>query len=1034
MKNNTIYEKPIMSICFCLIFLFTLILLAVNSTNNESFRNDNIMFSISFKHYGINSMEMERTIAMPLEDRLSLLTDIKSLITTSENGETRAYMYFKKNNNKLLSHNKIDARYEAIRDIAQSVYETLPRSAQRPVINSSAEFRNPVWTAALYNKNKGGRINSYIEKKIKPVLSSINGVAEVEIYGFGINEIIITPKPDKIILNNLTASDLAYILGSNDVFIPAGSVKEKTQEIFIAVDGRFNTLEELKSAIIPLPNGNGTKLENIATVEEKEREPDIISRLDGKKTILISIIPVFGTDIRQLSKKINNEIKMFSNDIDFNILSDNGNEEEKAYRSVLMAALQGALVVALITILIMKKNGSGIVTLLCALIIPYICIASALMMIAIGLPLDKNLFIGISAGIGSAVDTTIICCEQLNRLNTTDKIRNKMSMLKIPIVSGTLTTAITFLPVFTISFSSKIILVLGIAIIIVNVISMILGLFVVPTIFSYSVRKRSVLRNTGEIKNKYLIKKLHFIKVIFNRLKRKAIKLFSKTLFFCFKKPIIICFATLTITVAGIIAVAIVGTDSAEDETENTLYIQAQFISGLRANEIDNIMAEWTENINKIDGIINVQTGARVASSTVLIKFNPKAIRKEKIKEIIRASKLSNGFFYISENGSNDRNWVISISGDDNKKCIELAKEAANRMLTIPIVKDTILNFKDGPKQITFSPNRSKINELNNSVDANIRLLNISETLRWGVHGPVAYKRIASNNNTGDSNAHETDVRIKGWTRDVPTLSMIKKANIPVSLDGTNSSISIEELTTTNESTETSIIRREDRRRVASISIRTNKADPRKIRSIVMPELNKINKPAGYSIDFDRTAIDSAETLTRTIFYFIFSILLCYMIIAALNESFIIPVLAIAVIPPSIAIPAVILSIFGYSVDAGIACAFVAVCGLTVNSSLLVLDNIRSIFKKNTDGENNMFLFMYKKIRRMLPLLSGTTITTITASFPFLFISESSNRTVRVLSLVTILGVGASCLFSIYFIPSFTIFIKKHFHRVRSLA
>jgi multidrug efflux pump subunit AcrB len=265
--------------------------------------------------------------------------------------------------------------------------------------------------------------------------------------------------------------------------------------------------------------------------------------------------------------------------------------------------------------------------------------------------------------------------------------------------------------------------------------------------------------------------------------------------------------------------------------------------------------------------------------------------------------------------------------------------------------------------------------------------------MRRGVYGPVAYKRIGAEG--------ETDVRVR-IGRETPS----KEAVQDMILGGIRAS----DLMKGKEKTETSGIYRQDRRRIASFSIRTKPVDPRKARDSVMAALKGLDLPQGYAITFDRDAIEAAQSLSKTAIYFALAIVFCYMVIAASNESFGLPLIILSVVPPSLAVPALCMLLTGASITANLAAAFIAVSGMAVNAAVLVADSLRP-FPRSSEA-------CRRAIRGRLPSLLATTGTTIAGALPFLFLSEGSNGMVKTLSLVSAMGVGASCVFSLFMLPA----------------
>jgi HAE1 family hydrophobic/amphiphilic exporter-1 len=222
-------------------------------------------------------------------------------------------------------------------------------------------------------------------------------------------------------------------------------------------------------------------------------------------------------------------------------------------------------------------------------------------------------------------------------------------------------------------------------------------------------------------------------------------------------------------------------------------------------------------------------------------------------------------------------------------------------------------------------------------------------------------------------------------------------------------------LTETFRDREPSLIRREDRRRTASFSVRTAPMDPRKAREKILGFLQTLELPEGYTVEFDREAVRAAETLSKTSFRFLFALLFCYMIIAASSESFSLPLIILSSVPPSLAVPVLILTPLGFPVNAAVACSLVAVSGMAVNASVLTGENFKQFLKTKKPLEA---MKVYRLLRSRLPVLTACTGTTAAGTLPFLLLRENSNAMLKVLSLVTFFGVTASAFCSLALIPS----------------
>jgi multidrug efflux pump subunit AcrB len=983
--------------------------ISLSGTGGES-------FTVIQRYYGVDAAEMERIAAVPLEDALAGIRGLKKIRSASENGMVRVFARFE---------GKAAGRYEAVREAAQKVYKELPQAAQRPEILSSGGSRLPVWIAAVASKKSGVPPGTLLERNVKPVLESIPGAGEVEISGASVKEVVIAIDASRAARLGLEAGDVAAPLARGDALFRGGKLPEGNREVSVVFDGRYADVQNLEKALIPIRGKNGTAfsaLEDIASVREEEKESNSLSRLNGKETAVIAVTAgggadPGGADLGKLSESIRKEIAQFE-DLEFTVLSDRGGEERAAYRSVLNAAIQGSAAVALMAALLCFRKGRRLFVPVCALSVPLIMLFSAAALSFLGIELDTPVLAGLSAGAGAAVDAVILCAEYLGSAATFPEGRRALASLRFPLVSGAATTIIALFPlVFQKSaegFHS-----VAWAVGSVNFVSMVLALTLLPPLFLYrpsraaavpSVSSASPVSSASSVSSARKPKKEFFLagktlprlsrkqkpagRNLFRRF-RPLSRLLAAHVRFCATKPFAVIAFWLLLTGLGAASIITGGADTSSRISENSVYAQVEFEGGLRREAVDRILAGFGESLKATAGITDVQTSARTGSGSALLRFDPSRLNAEKVRALLRSKPVPGGFVYISESSPKERIWELYVSGDDGGLCREFAAEAARICVSLPFVDETVLNFKEGPLRLTLKAGWERLAE------AGLSFSGLGNMLRYSVHGPVIYKRLSPEG--------ETDVRLK-WGEGTPGRDEIRQS----AFAGSAGPVGAGTLFTETEDREPGIIQRIDRRRSASISIRTKAADPRKIRDWLGPALSKLALPPGYGIEFDPDAIQSAEELSGSWQLFALALFLCYFVIASSRESFLFPFAVLAVVPPSLAFPA----LFMASLDAASASAFIAVSGMAVNAAVLVADT-----------RGGSALGLYRVLRKRFPLLAATSGTTIAGALPFLFLARSSASVVRSLSLVSAFGVAASVLCSISLIPALASRFPRMFKR-----
>ena len=996
------FQRPFAALCILAVVVILSVYILFSSDGKREYGGE-AGYRITLRHYGSDAHEMERTVAVPLEDALSAIPGINRVMTLSENGSVRAYAVFRRSRRGFFAVE--DDYYESVREAAQRVYETLPSSAQRPELSSSGDFRVPFWVAAVYSPGGDSAMpdGALLERTIKPALSSIDGIGEVEIAGPGIREIVITLNQEKAAALGLSPASIAGFLAGNDALFPAGFFRYGGIEIPMRLDGRYKDLQALSEALIPLnapnvPFGATAALGDIAEIREQERDGDILSRLNGKRTAVISVTAASGTDSGLLSSRIKKEMENFSSlPVEFRVLEDRGAEEAAAFRSVFAAAMKAAVLVALAVIFLGIGKKAGLKNgLICAATIPLILMVSAALLSAMGFPFNGKFLAGLAVGIGGAVDAVILSAEGFGRAGNSGEGKAMLKSIWSPLLLGAATTVAALLPLAGINTAGDISIIIS-AVGVVTFVSVLIALALLPPLFLWENKTFVRCELMPAAAYTRTIKRWRsMLKYIRRRLARS----FAATLRFCTRNAPAVPAVSLFVCAAAVFALAAAGTDTSGEWAEDSVYAQVEFDGGFLKEEGDILLASWAADIGNHPGVREVQTGARTGSGYGLVTFDPRIVNAGEIRNLVRSKAIPGAFIYIPEPSAGDRIWTITISGDDADKCRELARMAASLCSSLSFVKETVLNFKDGGPRLTLVPQRELL------ARAGMRFSFAADTVRRGVHGPVAYKR--------SGGGGETDVRIRFGSLENPSVTLNGSGVLRIPLaanDSNQGTLRVGALMKAERTQDVSGIKRENRRRVASFSIGTASGDPRFFRDKTMEALKNLELPPGYRIEFDPEAIHQAEALSGKLLNFTWAILFCYMVIAAVKESFILPLIILASIPFSLAVPVLLLVIFGIPINAAAACALVAVSGMTVSASVISAGELWRHGEKEAGA-------VYKILRDRIPALLAMTGTTIFGALPFLFLQEGANALVRMLALVSVLGVGTSFFCSITLIPS----------------
>jgi len=991
------YGRSVAAVCALLAVLAASINILLGAEFGPREPSSRSTFAVTIRHCGVDAREMERTVAIPLEDALASAAFAVETSSASDYGKARVVVRF------ATGHDQ-DNSYEAVRDAAERVYRSLPASVQRPEIDSTSEGRGPVWVAAVHADGCAeADLGRVLERVVRPAFQKIQGTGDIELAGTGLPELLVEVDEASAAVMGIDAFSVARSLASGDIIVPAGSLRSSGIRSSIIMDGRYATPSGLSQAPVQSGSGNPVRLGMFATIKEQDRKPEVLSRVDGKPAITIAVNPGGSANLAVLSKALASECESLSSayGLRFRILSDIGAEVSKSFVSTLSAAVQGAIAVGVASALLVgcgagrcrsrngMHSGGGRARLVAVAAVPLIMTVSAASLSALGFGLDRHVLAGLAVGLGASVDSAILAAERLARVESVSEGTQAMRELVPSLASGTATTLVVLLPLASLDFMSEGVARVAAAIAAVSVVSFVYTVIIMPPLIlgvSATVTSMETRSEERPVRHsKYRARWLY--------------RLLARNAAACARKPLLTLATAAGLSAIGLAAVLASPFDTETPFEENSVYIHLEFEPGAAAESVDAALTSYAEQLLGTTGVQSVQSTARRGSGSVLASFDPRSVSRSSVASAARGIAVPGGFAWLPGSTSEEHSWELVVAGDDDAECRRLATQAARAVASLPFVLETVLDFKDGPEDLVLRPVRER------SAACAVGLSRSAASLRRAVHGPVAYKRLGPDG--------ETDVRVTTARAGEPRIP--DAASTLVRTDA--GTVRIDSLMALTRERDASRITRRDRRRVASITMRARPIDPRKARDQVEALVAGMERPAGYSYEFDRAAVESARRLGNAGWSFLLAAALAYMASAAITESFGAPLAVLSALPPSLAVPALLLFISGTPMDAAVACAFVAVSGMAVNASVLTVDEWRA----HGPGSAACARDLYRVTRSRIASLAATSGTSVAGSLPFLFLADSGGAMARSLAFVTATGTAASFLVAITVVPALAV-------------
>ena len=170
-------------------------------------------------------------------------------------------------------------------------------------------------TLAATSQMNATEFYDLMDKELAPILSRTDGVAQINLIGGQEREIKVSIDALKLEGYGLSLLQVQNAILTSNLDFPTGSVKTREQSVIIRLSGKFKNVEELRKLVI-LENKDGVqiRLEDVADVQDGEKDVEKIARVNQKSAIIAQVIKQTDANAVEVSKTIQEQIKKVEKD------------------------------------------------------------------------------------------------------------------------------------------------------------------------------------------------------------------------------------------------------------------------------------------------------------------------------------------------------------------------------------------------------------------------------------------------------------------------------------------------------------------------------------------------------------------------------------------------------------------------------------------------------------------------------------------------------------------------------------------------
>ncbi len=331
------------------IFLGSLGLKNLKSSFFPLVESRNISINVSYP--GASPQEMEEGIILKIEDNIRSLVGIDRFTSTSSENSARVTI-------EVLKGYDIDA---VLADVKNSV-DRIPSFpvGMEPAIISKSIFNTEAVTMALSGQKISLKSLKEIARDIETDLKNIDGISQIAVTGYPLEEIEIAINEDKLRTYDLTFQEVANAISSTNILVTGGTIKTSYEEYLIRVNNRFYYGDELNQITIrALETGEMIRLGDIAEVKDRWSENPDRTYFNGETSVRIQVNATISEDLIDVADKTKNYISEFNsshNNVKISITRDSSITIVQRSELLLRNGLQGMALVLFFLAIFLKPR------------------------------------------------------------------------------------------------------------------------------------------------------------------------------------------------------------------------------------------------------------------------------------------------------------------------------------------------------------------------------------------------------------------------------------------------------------------------------------------------------------------------------------------------------------------------------------------------------------------------------------------------------------------------------------------------------
>jgi HAE1 family hydrophobic/amphiphilic exporter-1 len=963
---------------------------------------------------GASPTEVENSVSKVIEEAVSGVEKIVNIRSNSFEGISTVVVEFKQNANVDL------ALQEAQRKVNGAVSK-LPDDAKTPILSKFGSDEFPVVSMGATGNLAPAAFFDLIKQRVKPVLSRIEGVGQINLIGGQEREIRVLINREKLESQGLSVLQVVQVIEAANLEFPTGKIKSDKEQITVRLAGKFQSINDMKNlAVLTTPNGALVKISDIAEVEDVTKEITDLSRLNRRSAIAIQVLKQSDANAVAVSDGVRKELQVLEKEfadenLKFKIANDTTDFTRDAVSAVDHDIMLAILLVALVMLMFLHSLRNSLIVMVA---IPASLVSTFIGMYLFGFTLNLMTLLAMSLVIGILVDDSIVVLENIYRHMEMGKDKRKASLdgrneIAFTALAITMVDVVVFFPL---TLTEGIIGNIMRSFAWVVVFSTLMSLFVSFTITPMLASRFSKLTHLNP-RNLFQLPL-----VLFERGLAYLTDQYTKLLEWAIRAPlhrILILVTTLTVFFSSFLLLTngyignafIVSSDRGEFimklELNKDANIQETNLAVIKA---ENYLAKQPEvtsifsTIGRTTGVLSGQSTPYLAEvnvkmlpaeeRTVRADIYARKVRNELEKQLpgIKVQTSAVSFF----GGADESPIQVIVSSSQLKDAMAYANQVIDMAKKVPGALEPKLSVEEGNPEVYVKIDREQMAELGLNVQT------VGATMQTAFSGNTNAKY------RDGTYEYDIDILLDAFDRrnveDVAQLGFINNKGQVIRL---------EQFANITQTTGPSFLERKDR--ISSVTVRAGVLGRPSgtVGAELQAAIAKNPPPKGVTIAYDGDLKQQSEGFGSLFIAMGSAILFMYLIMVALYDDFVYPFVVLFSIPVATVGAFLAMALAMQTLDIFAMLGLIMLIGLVGKNAILLVDFTNQM---KEEGHNTFEALLLAGRIRLRPILM-TTIAMVFGMLPIALAKGAGAEWKNALAWALVGGLTSSMFLTLLVVP-----------------